>query len=137
METQLISHEETRAIRGAVFEVYRQIGCGFLESVYQDCLEREFTLRGIPFEAQKKLHLYYKEEMIKPEFIADFVCYGKIIVEIKAISDTFAVHKAQVFNYLRMSRLKLGLLVNFGHYPGATVERVLNSETGVLDYDEI
>ena len=126
----MLFSDESYAIRGAVFEVYRQIGCGFLESVYQDCLQQEFILRKIPFEAQKKLPLYYKNELLKSEFIPDFLCYGKIIVELKAISDTIAVHLAQVQNYLRMTRLELGLLVNFGHYPGATIERVLNTGYG-------
>lgn len=122
----MIYPDESYAIQGAVFEVYRQIGCGFLESVYQDCLERELRRQGIPFESQKMLRLYYREELIAPVFVADFVCYEKIIVELKAVSETKPVHKAQVLNYLKMSRLKLGLLVNFGHYPKATVDRVPN-----------
>ena len=126
----MLFSDESYAIRASVFEVYREIGCGFLESVYQECLKREFIRRKIPFVAQKRLPLYYKNELIESEYIPDFLCYGKIIVELKAVSETIAAHKAQVQNYLKMTRLQLGLLVNFGHYPGATVERILNSGPG-------
>ena len=106
--------EETYAIRGAVFEVYREMGCGFLEAVYQECLEKEFVLRNIPFVSQKDLTLSYKGQALKQTYKPDFICYGKIIVEIKALSATTGEHKAQVLNYLKATREKLGLLVNFG-----------------------
>ena len=122
----MIYPDESYRIQGAVFEVYREIGCGFLEAVYQECLERELRRQNIPFEQQKMFRLHYRGELIHPVYVADFVCYEKIIVEIKAISDVADVHKAQVLNYLKMSRLKLGLLVNFGHYPKATVNRIPN-----------
>ena len=115
--------EETYAIRGAVFEVYREMGCGFLEAVYQECLEKEFVLRNIPFVSQKDLTLSYKGQALKQTYKPDFICYGKIIVEIKALSATTGEHKAQVLNYLKATREKLGLLVNFGSYPKATIER--------------
>ena len=115
--------EETYAIRGAVFEVYREMGCGFLEAVYQECLEKEFVLRNIPFVSQKDLTLSYKGQALKQTYKPDFICYGKIIVEIKALSATTGEHKAQVLNYLKAAREKLGLLVNFGCYPKATIER--------------
>jgi GxxExxY protein len=115
--------EETYAIRGAVFEVYREMGCGFLEAVYQECLEKEFVLRNIPFVSQKDLTLSYKGQALKQTYKPDFICYGKIIVEIKALSATTGEHKAQVLNYLKATREKLGLLVNFGCYPKATIER--------------
>ena len=115
--------EETYAIRGAVFEVYREMGCGFLEAVYQECLEKEFVLRNIPFVSQKDLTLSYKGQALKQTCKPDFICYGKIIVEIKALSATTGEHKAQVLNYLKATREKLGLLVNFGCYPKATIER--------------
>jgi GxxExxY protein len=122
----MIYPDESYSIQGAVFEVYRQVGCGFLESVYQDCLLREFRFKQIPFEAQKTLHLRYRGELIEPFFVADFVCYDKIIVEIKAVTDIAKIHEAQVLNYLKMTNLKLGLLVNFGHYPKATIDRIAN-----------
>lgn len=115
--------EETYAIRGAVFEVYREMGCGFLEAVYQECLEKEFVLRNIPFVSQKDLTLSYKGQALKQTYKPDFICYGKIIVEIKALSATTGEHKAQVLNYLKATREMLGLLVNFGCYPKATIER--------------
>ena len=115
--------EETYAIRGAVFEVYREMGCGFLEAVYQECLEKEFVLRNIPFVSQKDLTLSYKGQALKQTYKPDFICYGKIIVEIKALSATTGEHKAQVLNYLKATREKLGLLVNFGCCPKATIER--------------
>ena len=115
--------EETYAIRGAVFEVYREMGCGFLEAVYQECLEKEFVLRNIPFVSQKDLTLSYKGQALKQTYKPDFICYGKIIVEIKALSATTGEHKAHVLNYLKATREKLGLLVNFGCYPKATIER--------------
>jgi GxxExxY protein len=124
--TKMIYPDECYAIQGAIFDVYTEIGCGFLEAVYQECLEREFRRQNIPFESQKMFRLHYKGELITPVYVADFVCYEKIIVEIKAISEVAPIHKAQVLNYLKMSRLKLGLLANFGHYPKATVDRIPN-----------
>ena len=115
--------EETYAIRGAIFEVYREMGCGFLEAVYQECLEKEFVLQNIPFVPQKDLALSYKGQPLKQTYKPDFICYGKIIVELKALSATTGEHKAQVLNYLKATREKLGLLVNFGSHPKATIER--------------
>jgi GxxExxY protein len=124
--SDILFKSESYAIQGAIFDVYREIGCGFLEPVYQECLERELTFKKIPFVAQKELRLYYRGEMINKTYQADFLCYDKIIVEIKAVSEIIGAHNAQVLNYLKLSKLKLGLLVNFGHYPGATVDRIVN-----------
>jgi GxxExxY protein len=90
MNTKLIYENESFAIRGAIYEVYRQIGCGFLESVYQDCLAREFRLRNIPFEPQKTLRLHYKGELIEPVFVADFICYNKLVRKLKIVLPIFA-----------------------------------------------
>ncbi|MCL2349364.1 MAG: GxxExxY protein [Planctomycetaceae bacterium] len=128
MKDELIYEKESYVIRGAVYEVYKQIGCGFLESVYQDCLAREFRIQNVPFEPQKTLRLHYRDELIEPVFVADFVCFNKIIVEIKAISKIVPIHEAQVMNYLKMTDMQLGLLVNFGSYPRATVQRIVNSQ---------
>ena len=125
--SELIFKDECYAIQGAVYDVYREIGCGFLEAVYQECLERELTLRGIPFVAQKLLRLYYKGELIEKTYQADLLCYGKIIVEIKAVEKIAPIHQAQLLNYLKMSKLTLGLLVNFGAFPKANVFRVVNT----------
>ena len=122
---KVLYREECYTIQGAVFEVYREMGCGFLEAVYQECLEKELTLRSVPFVPQKELRLFYKEEPLQQTYKPDFICYEKIIVEIKAVKEIAPEHKAQVFNYLKATNMKLGLLVNFGHYPKATVERII------------
>lgn len=117
--------KESYAIRGAAFEVYRELGCGFLESVYQECFESELTHWSIPFVSQPELSIRYKGELIKQAYRPDFVCYGQIIVEIKALSKVTGEHKSQVLNYLKATNFKLGLLINFGAYPKATVERLV------------
>ena len=115
--SKLILEEETYQILGACFEVYREKGSGFLEAVYQECLELEFGLRGIPTRALVPLPLAYKERPLKKCYEADFVCYEKVLVEIKAVSQLTDEHRAQVLNYLNATGLKVGLLVNFGHFP--------------------
>lgn len=122
---KVLYREECYAIQGAVFEVYREMGCGFLEAVYQECLEKELIIRSVPFVSQKELRLFYKDEPLQQTYKPDFICYDKIIVEIKAVKEIAPEHKAQVFNYLKATNMKLGLLVNFGHYPKATVERII------------
>lgn len=122
---KVLYKEEVYAIQGAVFEVYREMGCGFLEAVYQECLEREFTHRSIPFVAQKELRLYYKGEALEKKYWPDLMCYDKIIVELKAAKEIGAEHEAQVFNYLKATGFKLGLIVNFGHYPKAQIKRII------------
>ena len=121
---QLIYAEETYAIRGAVFEVYREMGSGFLEAVYQECLGREFKRRDIPFIAQQELRLKYKGEPLIQIYKPDFVCFDKIILELKAIKEIAPEHKAQLLNYLKATDLKLGLLVNFGGHPMVEIERM-------------
>ncbi len=122
---KLLFEKETYAIRGAVFEVYRELGCGFLEAVYQECLEKELTKQGIPFVAQQDLRLSYKGELLRQNYKPDLICYESIIVELKALSAMTGKHKSQVLNYLKTGRKKLGLLINFGCYPKATVERII------------
>jgi GxxExxY protein len=117
--------DECFALQGAVFEVYREMGCGFLEAVYQECLQKEFLLRGIPFQSQMELPLIYKGDTLTQRYKPDFVCYNAIIFELKAVKEVADEHRAQVFNYLKASKLRVGLLVNFGHYPKATVERII------------
>ncbi|MDY6986902.1 MAG: GxxExxY protein [Thermodesulfobacteriota bacterium] len=122
---KVLYKEEVYTIQGAVFEVYREMGCGFLEAVYQECMEKELRSRGVPFEAQRELELVYKGERLSQTYKPDFICHGKIIVELKAVKETTDQHRAQVFNYLKATGLRLALLVNFGHYPKATVERII------------
>ena len=119
----LIFEEETFAIRGAVFEVYREMGCGFLEAVYQECLEKELISRGIPHVSQQELKLVYKGTLLQQSYKPDLICYEQIILELKAVKEIAPEHKAQVINYLKASNLKLGLLINFGSHPKAQIER--------------
>jgi len=115
---------ESYEIMGACFEVYKDKGSGFVESVYQECLEIEFGLRNVPFRAHQELALSYKGRPLKGKFKPDFICYDKIVLEIKAVSGLTDEYRAQVQNYLRATGLKLGLLVNFGHYPKVEYERI-------------
>ena len=124
---ELLFKDECYAIQGAIFDVYREMGCGFLEAVYQECLEKEFRLRQLPFEAQKELVLSYKGEQLAQTYKPDFICYDKIIVELKAVKEIAAEHKAQLLNYLKATGLELGLMVNFGAYPKVEIVRIANS----------
>lgn len=119
--------DETYRIRGAIYEVYREIGCGFLEAVYQECLEKEFTRQGIPFDSQRVIDIEYKGEILDQKYIPDFICYDKIIVEIKAVKELVNQHQAQVINYLKVSEMELGLLVNFGTYPKVNIKRFIDN----------
>jgi GxxExxY protein len=122
----LIYENLTYKIRGALFEVYKEKGCGFVEGVYQECLEIELEMQGIPFIAQYPLKLSYKGRPLKQKFIPDFIIDEKIIVEIKAAKDITDEYRAQVQNYLKATGYKLALLVNFGHYPQLQIERIAN-----------
>jgi GxxExxY protein len=123
-KSESLYKDETYAIYGAVFEVYRQMGCGFLEAVYQECLEKELKERGIPFVSQGEMVISYKGEPLTQTYRADLVCFDKIAVEMKASKEIAPEHKAQLLNYLRASGLRLGLIVNFGHYPQAEIVRI-------------
>ncbi len=123
--TGLIYPEESYEIVGACFNVYKEKGCGFTEPVYQECLEIELEYQEIPFEAQKKLKLAYRGRELKQTFKPDFICYGKIVMEIKAVANLIDKHRAQLLNYLNATEMKLGLLVNFGHYPKVEHERLI------------
>ncbi len=123
MDNNLLYYDEVYAIQGAIFEVYRQMGNGFTEEVYQQCLERELTSLGIPFEAKHELTIYYKDEPIEKKYIPDIWCYGKIIIELKACKTITQEHLAQLDNYMRLTKCRLGLLVNFGSFPKVTIKR--------------
>lgn len=110
----LLYSEESYAIRGAAMEVHQLLGSGMHEVVYGDALEVEFRLRGIPYEREKTYKLNYKGMVLRHSFQCDFVCYDKIIVEIKAVQELNDMHKSQILNYLHYSNLRLGLLINFG-----------------------
>ena len=114
MINNIIFPEESYKIIGAALEVHNTLGCGFTEPLYQEALEKEYQLQGIPYEREKTFHVNYKGIELSKDFRADFICYDKIIVELKAVSDFCDEHFAQVYNYLKASGLQLGLLINFG-----------------------
>ena len=119
----LLFKEECYAIQGAAFEVYREMGCGFVEAVFQESFEKELQMRNIEFTAQKELHIHYKGIKLQQTYKPDIICYDKIIPELKAVKSIAPEHRAQVINYLKASGLRLGLLINFGHYPKVEIER--------------
>lgn len=109
----LLYPTESYKINGAIYEVHKELGPGLLEKVYQEALEKEFKLQGIPYEREKSFTIMYKGESLSQKYVADFVCYDKIVVELKAVEDILPIHKAQVINYLAITGYNLGLLVNF------------------------
>ena len=123
--SELIYKDESFRIIGACFELYKEKGCGFLEAVYQECLEMELGLQGIPFTARLPIALSYKGRPLQQRYIADLICYEKILVELKAVSALADEHRAQVINYLHATGHRLGLLVNFGHHPKLEWERIV------------
>lgn len=125
--SELIFKDECYRIVGACFEVYNEKGCGFLEAVYQECLEIEFQHLGILFESQKELTLTYRGRELKQKFIPDFICHAGIIVEIKAVDALHDVRRSQVINYLNATGFQLGILVNFGAHPKIEWQRLANS----------
>jgi GxxExxY protein len=114
MSVQLKYSDETYQIIGAAMEVHKTIGCGFTEPLYQEAFEQELQLRSIPFQREKSFHVTYKGKELKKDFRPDFVCFDKIIVELKAVDDFADEHFAQVYNYLKATGMSLGLLINFG-----------------------
>jgi len=112
--THLIYKDESYEIVGACMEIHRELGHGFLEAVYHEALAIEFALRAIPFIPEAALDVTYKNQVLEKQYFADFVCYEKIIVELKAITQFNNDHIGQVLNYLKSTRYKLGILVNFG-----------------------
>jgi GxxExxY protein len=122
---ELVLKNECYAIVGACFEVYKEKGCGFLETVYQECLELEFGFQNIPATNQALLSLFYKDHLLKQKYIPDFICFDKVILEIKAVKSLTDEHRAQVHNYLKATGYKLGILANFGHYPQLEWERIV------------
>ena len=123
--SDIIFRDESYRIMGACFEVYNQLGSGFLEPVYQEALAIEFQSRSIPFDAKRTLTLCYKGTPLEKEYEADFVCYEAIVVELKAVSRLVDQYRAQVHNYLKATGFRLGLLVNFGAEPRLGYERIV------------
>jgi len=122
---EIVYKDESYRIMGACFEVYKEMGCGFVDPVYQECLELELAIQGLPFRSQATLGLRYKERKLKRRYIPDFILFDKIILEIKALAELIDEHCAQVRNYLKATGYRLGLLVNFGHYPLVEYERIV------------
>jgi len=111
---ELLFKEEVFNIIGAAMEVSNELGCGFLEAVYQEALEFELKERGIPFEAQKEISISYKNKPLIKKYFADIICFKSIIIEIKAIKKISEIEEAQILNYLKATQLPLGLIINFG-----------------------
>jgi GxxExxY protein len=122
---ELIYKDESYAIIGACFAVYKDKGCGFHEPIYHECLEIELELQRIPFRSKPPQTLQYRGRTLVQTFNPDFLCHEKIILEIKAVSALCDEHRAQVLNYLSATGCQLGLLVNFGRYPRMEYERLL------------
>ncbi len=111
---ELICKEEVYKIIGAAMEVHRELGNGFLEAVYQEALSLEFVEQNIPFEIEKEIEIYYKDLRMDKKYRADFFCYNKIIVEVKALSELTGNHESQLLNYLKATEERVGVLINFG-----------------------
>ena len=104
----------TYKIIGCAMTVHKELGCGFLEAVYQEALEKELKYQNIPYKREARLRIKYRNEYLDKEYFADFICYNKVIIETKALSELTTNHEAQVINYLKATDIELGLLVNFG-----------------------
>ncbi|MEO8617403.1 MAG: GxxExxY protein [Luteolibacter sp.] len=125
---ELIYREEVFAMIGACFEVYNEMGSGFLEDVYHEALERELCARDIPFVSKPKLAIFYKGKLLTKKYEPDFVLHSKIIMEIKAVRTLTDEHRAQVHNYLKASSFQAGLLVNFGKPGALEYERIVRTK---------
>jgi len=110
----LMKDQRTYKIIGAALEVQKELGCGFLEAVYQEALGREFAAQGIPFKAQPVIDIQYKGEPLEKKYQPDYICFGEVIIEIKAVSSLSGIEEAQLINYLKATGLNVGLLINFG-----------------------
>jgi len=114
---ELILGDEVYQIVGAAMEVYYQLGCGFLQPIYQQALEIELGRRRIPFEPQQELVIWYKGEMLEKKYVADFICFNQIIIELKALNGLSGREIAQLINYMKITGMHVGLLFNFGSTP--------------------
>ncbi len=133
----LLYKDEVYAIVGAAMEVHRTLGCGFLEAVYQEALEIKFNNRGIPHFAQKELPLIYKGRLLKKAYVADFVAYDMIIIELKASNGLTTLDDAQIINYLKASGLLVGVLINFGKDSLEWKRKVFETKNKIRKISEI
>ena len=111
---ELIYKEEAYEIVGAAMEVYYTMGLGFLEPIYQEALAVEFSTRGIPFEREKRLELFYKGTRLNKTYSPNFVCYGEIVLELKVMPRVTGIEASQLINYLKIMKKRLGIIANFG-----------------------
>ena len=125
MPDELLFREETYRIMGACMAVHKDKGNGFAEPVYQDALEIEFELNGLTFDSQRNYQIHYRGRPLKHSYTPDLLCFDRIIVELKAAKALTDEHRAQLMNYLKVTGLQLGLLVNFGSYPRLEWERIV------------
>ena len=123
---EIIFKNESYNVIGACMAVHRELGCGFLEAIYQEALAYEFQLRNIPYVREKQLNVFYKGYFLDKKYQADFICYGSIIIELKAIQALTFLHDSQLINYLKATKMQLGILVNFGQRSLET-KRVVNN----------
>jgi GxxExxY protein len=111
---EILYDKEVYSIIGAAMNVHNELGSGFFEAVYQEALEKEFILQNLPSRREVPIQIYYKNQLLSKFYIADFLCYNKIIIEIKAVTKLNSEHQAQILNYLKATKLELGVLINFG-----------------------
>lgn len=128
MERDLLYKEEVYRIIGAAIEIHKELGPGFLESVYEEAMVLESNKRQIPYETQVRIPIYYKGQKLTKEFIADYIGFGKIIVELKCIPKLTKVEEAQIINYLKATGMEVGLLINFGSHGKLEWKRYIRTE---------
>ncbi|MBI5296747.1 MAG: GxxExxY protein [Chloroflexi bacterium] len=126
---ELLCKQEVFAIVGAAMEVYNHLGPGFSEPVYQEVLEIELENRCIPTKPQHEISIIYKDKPIKKYYIADYLCYDKVVVEIKALSNLTLREEGQVLNYLKATGMQVGVLINFGSFPSLEWKRLVFTKT--------
>ena len=125
MREKLLYSDETYKLIGLCMKVHRELGCGFLEPVYQEAFEMLLKAESVPYQREKLLPIYFMGQKLTKEYFADFVCYDKIILEFKAVSSLTAAHEAQLMNYLKASKMRMGLLCNFAE-PSFVYRRFVN-----------
>lgn len=125
-ETKILYKEESYKIIGACMKVHRELGSGFLEAVYEEALKKEFDYSDIPFDSQVKLNIFYDGEQLNKYYRADFICYNKIILEVKSVTQIPISFYAQLKNYLAATKMELGMLINFG-LPSLDYKRIINT----------
>jgi len=114
-ETELLFKDETYQIIRAAMNVSKELGCGFLEAVYQEAMQIEMEACAVPHEPQKKIAIHYRGQKLEKEYMADFFCFNNIVVELKAIKRITEIEEAQLLNYLKATKSPLGILINFGN----------------------